>query len=141
MLCDGAARARRDQGRGRRDVEARAAAAGPGGVEQVAAVDPHRESECPHRAGETGELLRSLALGAQRDQEARDLDLARVAVHDLVQHRSGVGFAEVLAPGDAIDRGAENLIGHRSVGEEVREQLAAVVREDRLGMELDALCG
>ena len=70
------------------------AAAGSGGVEQVrrrpSAPDAAKRA---HRAGEPGELVDRLALGAQRDQEAGDLDLGGLAGHDLGQHLGGIGSA------------------------------------------------
>ena len=90
VLGQRAARAGGDQRRGRRDVERRLAAAGPGGVDEVVAVDRDGRRERAHRAREAGELVDRLALRAQRDEEARDLDLRGVAAHDLAEHRAGL---------------------------------------------------
>ncbi len=75
VLCHGTARAGGDQRGGRRNVEGAAPPTGAGGVEQVIASARDVRGERAHRAGEPGELLDGLALRAQRDQEAGDLDL------------------------------------------------------------------
>ena len=65
-------------------------AAGAGGVEQVLALGRHVRGERAHRARQPGELLDRLALRAQRDQEAGDLRLGDLAVHDLGEHLGGL---------------------------------------------------
>ena len=45
-----------------------------------------RRGERAHRRGQADELVDRLALRAQRDQDAGDLGLGRVAGHDLGQH-------------------------------------------------------
>ena len=116
MLCDHAARARGDQRRRRRNVEGGAAAAGAGGVEQVLAGRRDERGERAHRPCQPGELLDRLPLHAQRDQEARDLDVGGLAGHDLGQRLGGVALAEVAPVGEAIDRAGQQLThGVRSV--------------------------
>ena len=142
MLGDRAAGAGGDQRRRRRDVEGAPAAAGAGGVEQVLAGGRcDRRRQRAHRPREPGELLDRLALDPQRDQEAGDLDVGGVAGHDLGEHRGGLVLGQVLAGrrGGRSRGSAARLIGASL--EEVREQLAPLLGEDRLGVELDALGG
>ena len=85
MLGHGASRAGGDQrGRGG-DVERPLAAPGSGRVQEIVSGNLDRGGERPHRLGESGDLLDGLALGAQGDQEGRDLDLRGLAGHHLRQ--------------------------------------------------------
>ena len=54
-----------------------------------------RRGELAHRARQAGQLVDRLALRAQRDQEAGDLDLGDLAVHDLGEHLGGLVGAQV----------------------------------------------
>ena len=96
VLGDRAARAGSDQRGGRRDVECPAPAAGAGGVEQVGAGDRDPSRALTHGPGEAGELVDRLPFRAQRDEERGDLDLRRIAGHDLREHRGGLLEAEVV---------------------------------------------
>ena len=66
----------------------------------------HVRGERAHRAREPGQLVDGLALGAQRDQEARDLRLGDLAVHDLGEHLRGLLRAQVAPRGERVDRAA-----------------------------------
>ncbi len=66
-----------------------------------------------HRARQAGDLGDGLALRAQRDQEGGGLRLRRGAVHDHREHRGGLVGAQVLAGGDAVDRGGQRRLRHR----------------------------
>ena len=116
----------------------RAAAAGAGGVEQILAGRRNERGEGAHRPRQPGELLDRLPLHAQRDQEAGDLDVGGLAGHDLGQRLGGVTLAEVAAVGEAIDRAGQQL-AQRCALHEAPEHLLAVLGQDRLGVELNAL--
>ena len=119
-------------------LKVRAPAAGAGGVEQVLAGGRHEGGEGAHRPRQPGELLDRLALHAQRDQEAGDLDVGGLAGHDLGERLGGVALAEVAGRRrDGRSRGSAAR-SSRAL-HEVREHLLAVLGEDRLGVELDAL--
>ena len=87
VLGDPHARARDDERRHRRDVDgAGAVAARAAGVDDVPAGTVQRDvdglGEPQHRADQRGQLGRRLALGAQRDGEAGDLGVGRLAGED-----------------------------------------------------------
>jgi hypothetical protein len=73
-----------ERGRGRDVDRLRAVAAGACRVDQVVAPRLHREHVCAHRLRAAGDLVRRLALRAERDQEPPDLCGRRGAFHDLV---------------------------------------------------------
>ena len=108
VLGDRAARAGGDQRGGGRDVERAPPAARAGGVEQVLALGRHVRGQRPHRARQPGELVDRLALRPQRDQEAGDLGLRDLAVHDLGEHLRGLVGAQVAARGERVDRARED---------------------------------
>ena len=60
-----------------------AVAARAGGVDEVGALRLHGQHVLAHRLRAAGDLVRGLALRAQRDEEACDLRLRRLAAHDL----------------------------------------------------------
>src|SRR5260370_39510896 len=91
-----AARRGHDPGE-RGDVEGgEAVAAGPAGVEKRAvALDRRRQLAC--LSGEAGDLIDRLALHAQRDHEASDLNRRSVAPHDRLECGRRLGLAQRLA--------------------------------------------
>ncbi len=110
------ATARGDQDRGERgDIDrAGAITAGPAGVDAVLAA---RALEChgaaAHRGRGADQLVDRLALGAQGDEEAADLGVGRLPVHDLTDHLGHLGARQMLA-GERVrdaanDRGAHAL--------------------------------
>ena len=108
VLGDRHAGRRRDQRRAGRDVErAGAVAAGPGGIEHVAAVEVERARPRPHRARAAGQFGGRLALELERDQEARDQRLGRLAVEDLAHHALGAGGVERAAGEHRVERVAQ----------------------------------
>src|SRR6185436_13095022 len=113
VLGERAARARGDQRRGRRHVERRLAAPGPGGVDQVAAVGRHGGRERAHGPGQAGELVDRLPLRPQRDEEPGDLRLGGVAAHDLAEDGAGLLAREVVAGGERVDGACEDVVGHQ----------------------------
>ena len=94
-----------------------------------------------HRGRGADELVDRLALRAQRDEQAADLRRRRLAVHDLADHRG-----HLVARRDRCGRArarsrARWRPSRRRHPQEVREQLLARGRQDRLGVELHALDG
>ena len=79
---------------------------------EVVAAGLDRRREAAHRPREALELLDGLPLRAQRDQHAGGLHLGRVAVHDLGQHRGGVGHREVAAGGERVERDRQHGVRH-----------------------------
>ena len=69
--------------------------------------------ERAHGARETGELVDRLALRTQGDQDAGDLRLGRLAVHDLLEHALGLVDGQVAAEGERVDGAGEDLVRHR----------------------------
>src|SRR5947209_6636541 len=59
------------------------------------------------------ETFDGLPLRAQRDQEARDLDLGDLPAHDLREHLGGLLGAQVGARGERVDRPCEDLVRHQ----------------------------
>ena len=103
-------------------------------------VGRHVRGELAHRAGQPGELVDRLPLRAQRDQEAGDLDLRDVAVHDLGEHLGGlVGACRSRREASVSIALVSTGLGTSSRSRKLREQLAALFGEHRLGVELDAL--
>ena len=91
-----------------------------------------REHVAAHRLRAAGDLVRGLALEPERDEEAADLRLRRLAAHDLVHHlvrlrpRQRAAFEQV----------GERLLDHVR---KFRAEVGAERRQHALGMELDAL--
>jgi hypothetical protein len=112
VLRDRAAGARDHERRGRRDVEGQRAATGADDVDEVLADGRDLGGVGAHRGGEAGDLVRGLALGAQRDEEAGDLDVRGVAGHDLVEDPLGLLELEVPSGRDPFDRGREHGVRH-----------------------------
>src|SRR5262249_54968364 len=64
-----------------------------------------------------GDLVRGLALQAQRDQEAADLRQSRVSGHDVAHDRARFGAAEIVA----VEQPGESLLdGHRRPSRKLR---------------------
>ena len=118
MLRDrSAGRGSEERRRGRDVNRALPVAAGPGGVDQVLALRFHGQHVSPHRLGAARDLVRGLALQAQRDQEAADLRRGRVALHHLVHHVPGLLAREVVA----IEQPGEGLLHrHRAASRKLR---------------------
>src|SRR5664280_2095499 len=87
--------------------------AGTGGVQQIVTSDGHGHCKRAHRARQAGQLVDRLALRAQSDQEARDLRLGHLPVHDLVEHVGGLVGAQIPARGERVDRAGEGRVGHQ----------------------------
>ena len=103
-----AGRRRHDRGR-RRDVErVRAVAARPGRVDEVVPLRPHRQDVLAHRLRATGDLVRRLALDAERDEEAADLGRRRLAAHDLVHDLTRALTREVASLEQLCERGLDH---------------------------------
>ena len=106
VLGDSSPGRRRDEGRGRRDVDrARAVAARAGGVDQVVPLGLNREHVRAHRLGAARDLVGGLALQPQRDEEAADLRRRSPRRHDLVHHLARLCPREVVAveqPGERL---------------------------------------
>ena len=99
-----------DERRGRRDVDrARAVATGSRSVDEVVAFGPNGEHVAAHRLGAAGDLVRSLALRAQGDEEAPDLRGRRLAAHDLAHHLARL-FAPEIVP---VEQPLQCLLDHR----------------------------
>src|SRR5436305_14807374 len=97
VLRDAGARAGRDERRRRRDVvRVRAVAAGADDVDEIVALRPHVEHVLAHRLRAAGDLVRGLALRAQRDEGARDLRLRRLAQHDLLHRLTRLRAGEIV---------------------------------------------
>ncbi len=88
----------------------RPVAAGPGGVDEIVAARPHRQDVCAHRFGAARDLVRRLALGAQRHEEAADLCGGRLAGHDLAHHLARVLAAEVAAVEQLLECGLDHPV-------------------------------
>ena len=98
VLRDGRTRGRCDEGGRRRDVvRVGAVAAGADDVHEVGARRADTEDVLAHRLGAAGDLVRRLALGPQRDEEAGDLGLRRLARHDLGHRPARLVAREVVA--------------------------------------------
>src|SRR5205085_9047502 len=55
-----------------------------------------------------------LALGAQRDEKGRRLDLRGAALHDLVEHRRGMVRREMRSGANGVDRPGDDVVGHQA---------------------------
>ena len=109
VLRDGSSRRGGDERRRRRDVErVRAVAARADHVDEIVALRPDRQDVLAHRLGAARDLVRGLALEPQRDEEAADLRLRRVAAHDLVHHVAGLLTREVVAVEQSRERGLDH---------------------------------
>src|SRR5205814_1090682 len=88
------------------DVERmHAVAAGAGRVDEIFAPRDDGEHVLAHRLRAACDLVRGLAFVAQRDEEARDLLVRRVAAHDLVHRPARLGAGEVVTvaqPDDGV---------------------------------------
>src|SRR5262249_4251847 len=62
----------------------------------------------PHRLRAAGDLGCGLTLEAQRDEEAADLRLGRLAAHDRPHHVARLGAREVVPLEQARDRPAQH---------------------------------
>ena len=67
-----------------------------------------RDDVVAHRLGGAGDLVRGLALQAERDEEAADLRRRRAAGHDRVHHAAGLGTREI----DAVEQLCERVLDH-----------------------------
>ncbi len=104
VLRDRRSRRRRDEGRRGRDVvRVRAVAAGADDIDDVGALRVDAEDVLAHRLGAARDLVRRLALRAQRDEEAGDLRLRRLAAHDLAHRRARLVARQVVAVEQARD--------------------------------------
>ena len=98
VLGDRGAGRRGDQCGGGRDVDrVGAVAPRPRRVHEILAPRIDGEDMRSHRLGAACDLVRRLALRAQRDQEAPDLRGRRLAEHDLVHHGTRLRALERLA--------------------------------------------
>ena len=111
VLHDTRARAGRDERGHRRDVDgARAIAAGAAGVDRAVGDGD--------RASRTGSIVRTiaassvdrLALGAQRDGEARGLDVGRAAREDLAERGLDLVGVDVDAPHELGEHRRDDLV-------------------------------
>ena len=102
-------------------------------VDDGRALRRHGNDVLAHRLGEAGDLVRRLALRAQRDEEPGDLRVRRLAVHDRAHQLARVGAREMVPVEQQLDRGADDH----------RRKFLAIVRPERrqhaLRMELHAL--
>ena len=96
-------RRRHERGRGRDVVRVRAVAARADDVDDVGALRRDAENVLAHRLGAPGDLVGRLALRAQRDEEAGDLRLRRLAAHDLAHRLARLVAREVVAVEQALD--------------------------------------
>ncbi len=109
MLRDRRARGGRDERRRGRDVvRVRAVSACADDVDDVGALRRDAEDVLAHRLGAAGDLVRRLALRAQRDEEAGDLRLRRLAAHDLAHRRARLVAREVVAVEQTLDHGLDH---------------------------------
>ena len=90
VLGDGHSRRSDHEGGGGRDVEGiGAVAAGAAGVHGGNA-DVDAQGVVSHNLGHAGNLVRRLALDAQRREEGPDLGFGGLAGHDFLHHGSGL---------------------------------------------------
>ncbi len=126
---------RGDERGGGRDVErVRAVATRAGRVDEVVARRVDRAATCARMpSAQPGDLVDGLALRAERDEEAGDLGRRRLAAHDRVHHLARL-VARQVATVEQPWR-SPRWITERKLSNHARP----VRREDRLGVELDAL--
>src|SRR6266568_715937 len=74
------------------------------------------------RLGEAGDLVRRLALEAQRDEEAADLGGSRLAAHDRAHGRACLRAAQI----PAVQQVRENLLHHRRSSRKLRTRSGPV---------------
>ena len=98
-----------DRSRGRDVDRAGAVAARARRVDEVVALRMHRQHVVAHRLRAAGDLVRGLALQAQRDEEAAHLRRGGVAAHDLAHHLAAACAAEVLA----VEQVGQRLLDQR----------------------------
>ena len=134
VLGDRAAGAGRDQRRGGRDVEGGAPAAGAAGVDQVVArASRRRRASARIVRGQAGELGNGLALGAQRDQEARVWTGSPRPSMISVEHRARPVAAEVLAGAGVASIARVRMASHHAAHAPRKfasSRLPAAVRTD-----------
>ena len=83
---------------------------GPGRVDEVSARRLDRQHVRPHRLRAAGDLVRRLALRAQRDEEPRDLRGRRLAGHHHAHDAACLVAAEVVP----VEQPVERVLDHRS---------------------------
>ncbi len=117
VLRDRRAGARGDE-RGRRGdvVRVRAVAAGADDVDEIRALRLHVQDVLAHRLRAAGDLVRGLALRAQRDEEAGDLRLRRLAAHDLAHRLVRLGAGEVVS----VEQAGDGLLDHNRPSRKLR---------------------
>ncbi len=109
VLRDRRACARRDQGgRGGDVVRVRAVAARADDVDEVVALWVDAQHVLAHGLRAAGDLVRRLALGAQRDEEAGDLRGSRLAAHDRAHRLARLVPREVVTVQQLRDRGLDH---------------------------------
>ena len=119
MPCFATAGARRggdERGGGRDVVRVRAVAAGAHHVDEVGARRVDAEDVLAHRLGAAGDLFRGLALRPQRDEEAGDLRVRRLAGHDLGHRLARLVAGEVVA----VEQPRESLLDHSRPSRKLR---------------------
>ena len=108
---------RRDERRRGRDVDrSGAVASGSCGIDQIVALRPHRQRVLAHRLGAAGDLVRGLALGAERDQKAGDLGRRRLAAHDRTHHPTRLHAREIVA----VEQPRERSLDHACASKKFR---------------------
>ncbi len=128
VLGHGRARAGGDERGGGGDVErVPRIAAGAAGVEHDLRAGLDAPRLLAHDPGAAGDLLRRLALHAQRDDERRDLRRRRLAAHHLV-HRLRALFGGQVPP---LAQPADRLFNHRRVFSSFGVRQSAVRRCSR----------
>src|SRR5581483_3421607 len=113
------ARARRggdECGRGRDVERVLTVAAGAGGVDEVGPLRRNGEHVVAHRLRRAGDLVRRLALRAQRDEIAGDLRLRRLPTHDLVHRVARLLTRQALA----VQQPRAELLAHRFPSRKLR---------------------
>ncbi len=144
-----------------------AIAAGAAGIDQVRALRAHLDGVGAHRLREPGDLVYALAFHLERSEQRRGLCGRGLPGHDGVHQRRCLRAGEIHAGGGfahGVHDGRGALLGsrpgrcrarrgrmhalrgpglrlHGDTGEEVPEELLAVLRQDRLRVELHPLDG
>jgi hypothetical protein len=102
---------RRDECRGRRDVErVRTVATRAGRVHEIVSPRVHSKHVLAHRFRAARDLVRGLALRPQRHEEAADLGRRRLAAHDRAHDRARLFAAQVVA----VEQSLQGALDHRS---------------------------